>query len=490
MYKKNKDKKLFTSEPNFFIKGEPQFVTLELKKPIEKYLGDRINTFDESVGDFIKDTVLQTLKHLVYVVTDQNIDQNSIKEIKLVFDPPSYTMVIAMIDGTEIVQEDLSGPFVHIKFDSTFSDHAFMWDDAIISWYFLKVFPDLSRSTLDFWYNLQIKEGANQGLMPREIRAGEVVRGVENKNILNQNVNSVSYPPLSSLQINNPFFLSKIELELFQLYNDKDRLEKVYSNLRDYFLWIERNRRKQDPDTNCFYYEFSNLGSGMDTAMRGYGDFNPQLKNYGWVDLYAQQVSLLQDLEKIQKILGLNGEDLSASAYLTKEFVRCYFDGADRLFWDTQFLGSRNFIKTPHTLAQFWILLVNFESENSKYSEEMVNLLTDPRKFGGYPQVPSISRDDPLFQEEGNYWQGGVWPPMNWIIIKGLELSGYFDIAEILKSETIKLLFEIYEKEKTVFEYYSPTLTLGKPSPGKQDGGLPAKGDFYGWGSIIVGLVD
>lgn len=484
-YKKSKEKRLFTSEPNVFIKGKPQFLTLELKKPIEKYLGNRISVYNEPVRNFIKDTALQTLKHLTYVVTDQSINQNSIKDIKLIFDPPNYTVVVYKNDNTSIVQKGLEGPRVHIKFDSTFSDHSFFWDDAVISWYFLKVFPDLSRSTLNFWYKLRVRDGENKGLIPREIRTNNYFLTEGKKEFVGENINPISYVPLNSLQVTNPFFLSKIEIDLYKLYGDKERLKRVLPFFVEYFEWLEKHRKKIDPETNCPYYEFSNLGSGMDNVMRGFGDFNPKLQNFGWVDIAAQQVFLVQDIEWMRKELGLE-EKINVSE-IKDSFVRCYFDASNGLFWDRSY--ELGFVKNPHTLASSWILFIDFGEKNDFYKRKTVELLTDPDKFGGDPAIPSVSRSDPLFREEGDYWRGGVWPPMNWLIIKGLELSEYFDIKEILKSKTVKLLFEVYEKEKTVFEYYSPTLTFGKPSPGKQDG-VPAKSDFYGWGSIIVGLAD
>lgn len=139
---------------------------------------------------------------------------------------------------------------------------------------------------------------------------------------------------------------------------------------------------------------------------------------------------------------------------------------------------TNSYVKKPRTIAPFWVLLVEFnKDERRKYLNGLLTVLRDESEFGGYPPLPSVSRRDELFNSGGNYWQGGVWPPMVWIVIKGLEKNGFRDDAQMLRRQMYRLMSAVFEERETVFEYYTPSLINGKASPGFYNK-VEAKKDF------------
>ena len=50
----------------------------------------------------------------------------------------------------------------------------------------------------------------------------------------------------------------------------------------------------------------------------------------------------------------------------------------------------------------------------------MVKELDNPATFNRKHRIPSLSADNPKYKENGRYWQGGVWPGANYMVITGL----------------------------------------------------------------------
>ncbi|GAA4623640.1 hypothetical protein GCM10023196_020620 [Actinoallomurus vinaceus] len=89
-----------------------------------------------------------------------------------------------------------------------------------------------------------------------------------------------------------------------------------------------------------------------------------------------------------------------------------------------------------------------------EHRRRLVDLLLSPAWCGNpdlaYPLPPSTSPEAPEF-DAARYWRGPQWPPMNLLIIWGLERSGEHDAAERLREAAL------YQLTDGVFaEYYDP----------------------------------
>ena len=61
-------------------------------------------------------------------------------------------------------------------------------------------------------------------------------------------------------------------------------------------------------------------------------------------------------------------------------------------------------------------------------ARRMLETLRDPSRFWGRWVLPTISRDDPAFDDQ-QYWRGSIWPPVNYLVLQGLRRYGFRDLA-------------------------------------------------------------
>ncbi len=86
--------------------------------------------------------------------------------------------------------------------------------------------------------------------------------------------------------------------------------------------------------------------------------------------------------------------------------------------------------------------------------------------------VPSLSHDNPKYRDNGRYWQGGVWPGTNYMVLSGLTKNGYNDLARSIAQNHYNEVLDVYKKTGTFWEYYSPETS---------DPGFMARDEFIGW---------
>jgi hypothetical protein len=112
-----------------------------------------------------------------------------------------------------------------------------------------------------------------------------------------------------------------------------------------------------------------------------------------------------------------------------------------------------------------------------------VGHLQDPESFGRPHRVPSLSADHPEYDPDGGYLLGGVWPPTEYMILRGLDRAGYNDLAHEISREDLDHVVKVYQDTGTLWENYAPE----RPSQGNK-----AKADFVGWSGLapIAGLLE
>jgi len=68
---------------------------------------------------------------------------------------------------------------------------------------------------------------------------------------------------------------------------------------------------------------------------------------------------------------------------------------------------------------------------SARRARRLVGVLRDSARFGGEWMLPTISRDDPAFEDQ-QYWRGSIWPPMNYLVLQGLRRYGFDELASEL----------------------------------------------------------
>lgn len=204
------------------------------------------------------------------------------------------------------------------------------------------------------------------------------------------------------------------EFNLYHKSGNKRRIKEIMPVLQKYMDWIDTTFKQKNglyavPAEACGMY-----GSPRPEAYYPV-DFNALLA------VNAMYMAALGDI--------LNDKDINF------QYKRQYFSLKTRInsmMWDddTAFyhdLNEQEQRLPQKTLAGFFPLLA--EMPNEDRATQLIAHLNDPVTFGTDHPFPSLSADSPDFSQQGDGFHGSVYPPFNFMVIKGLEKYQKWDIA-------------------------------------------------------------
>ncbi len=349
------------------------------------------------------------------------------------------------------IRQPLEGSgFVTPYLDTAYNGNIFMWDSAFMMMfarYGFRFFP--FQETLDNFYAKQHPDG----FICREI-------------MRNGADCFERYDPTST----GPNLLPWSEMMYFKQYGDMDRLHKIFPVLCSYYKWLKLNHTWQ----NGTYWS-SGWGTGMDNMPRVKPEYN-MIYSHGhmtWLDANLQQIftaSILLEmgfyLERWQEIEDFEDE----IKYLTKYVRENMWDEETGFLYDQYADGSLS--KTKGIIA-YWSLYTDVL--NPTQLDRLVKELDNPKTFNRPHRVPSLSADNSKYNEKGRYWQGGVWPGANYMVISGLNEKGFTKKAHEIAENHYKNVFEVYKATGTFYEYYAPE---------GAEAGFMARDEFVGWAGL------
>ncbi|BEG99232.1 MGH1-like glycoside hydrolase domain-containing protein [Bacteroides sedimenti] len=337
--------------------------------------------------------------------------------------------------------------FVSSYLDTAYNGNIFMWDSSfmmLFARYGSRFFP--FQHTLDNFYAKQHPDG----FICREIKA-------DGADCFER------YDPTST----GPNLIPWVELAYFKEYGDTERLNKIFPVLCAYYKWWRLNRTWQ----NGTYWS-SGWGTGMDNMPRVQSKYN-QIWSNGhmvWLDTNLQQLmtaNILLEmgfyLERWQEI-----EDFEDEAKMLKKYIReNLWDEKSGFLYDQYSDGT---LGTTKSIGAYWALYTDVLEKEQM--DRLVGELENPKTFNRKYRVPSISADNPKYKDNGRYWQGGIWPGTNYMVMNGLIGKGYRKLAREIAVNHYSQVFEVYKKTGTFFEYYAPEAC---------EPGFMARKDFVGW---------
>jgi len=363
-------------------------------------------------------------------------------------------------------------PFV----DAAFSSNIFYWDTCFIAAYG-KYHPDVLpiANALDNFYD-RIEPDGHIG---REYTAQ----------------GTPMWPADHPVSVNPPL-LAFAELELQSQRPDLARLRRVYPLLKRHFAHRVAHFRGDD---GLFFGDA--FGSGMDNIPRhpeGWADdgqglplvqLHPELFDYTglsprWnrqgrlVDLSAQMALMAEQLAQIARRTGAE-RDIPAFRRFHGEMARlinthCWHAGMG--FYADLAHGAP--IARRH-IGMFWVLMAGLAPPAR--ARALIAQLVDPRRFGRAMPVASVPADQPGFSPRGDYWQGGVWAPTNYMVLRGLRRYGQHTLARRLARRMHAGVAEVFQRTGTFWENYAPD----RDAAGRLQPGDPARPDFCGWTALV-----
>ncbi len=271
------------------------------------------------------------------------------------------------------------------------------------------------------------------------------------------------YDPTST----GPNVLPWAEWSYFVRFGDRARLAQVFPALLAYTQWLRTYRTWLDGT-----YWSSGWGSGMDNMPRlepGY-HFAYSHGRMRWIDATLQAILAADVLAKMARVLGrensVNG--LRAEAERLRVLVnKQMWDDQSAFYYDQWADGRLN--KVKH-IGAYWALLAGVVP--AERVDRFIAHLDDPAEFNRPHRVPSLAHSHPDYDPHGGYWRGGVWPPTNYMVLKGLRENGFGSLAHLIALNHLQNVVRVYEDTGTVWENYAPE--SARP-------GDPAKEDFVGW---------
>jgi len=352
--------------------------------------------------------------------------------------------------------------------DTVFNGNVFLWDTVMTLQYAKygeRAFP--VRGSLDNFYARQHPDG----FICREVssRNGEECWS--------------RHDPCST----GPDIFAWGEWDLYRLSGDRKRLERVLPALLGYFYWMRAYR--SFPDGSRWY---TGWGGGLDNQPRQGAELLPHgaagldgkdvpVEYYwflpgrmSWIDATSHALLAADTIVKMIKETGAFTEHLpalEAERKLLRTIIHEQMWNEKIGFYVDRFGdGTLSDVKS---IVGFWVLLT--EDVPKERAERMAEHLSNPEEFARPHRVPTLSADNPLYDRDGGYWRGGVWPPTTYMVVRGLQKQGFYDLAGSIALNHIANVTEVYRNTGTVWENYAPE----KAAPGN-----PSKPDMLGWSGL------
>jgi hypothetical protein len=151
--------------------------------------------------------------------------------------------------------------------------------------------------------------------------------------------------------------------------------------------------------------------------------------------------------------------------------------GADLIYHNLRVDGSQAERITP---TSFYPLLAGLAGKDQA-AAMIASHLRNREAFWGQPMIPSVPRNSPYHDGDGDYWRGRIWPPMNYLVWAGLRQYNPAE-ANNLAERSRELFDEEWSRHGDVHENYSAVTGRGEPGTGVYARSSP----LYCWGGLLL----
>ena len=352
-------------------------------------------------------------------------------------------------------QPALTSGFVSNYIDTAFNGELFMWDSVFILMFGRYGSRSFNfQGTLDNFYSHQY----NDGYICREMEQATCKEAF------------TRFDPSAT----GPDVMAWSEWEYYLNFGDTERLARVFPCLMAYHEWMREFHTWRDGT-----YWSSGLGCGMDNLPRLQPGYDVNTHGHMiWVDACLQELLSCRILTEMAKVLGREADTVGLKEereMLLKTVNEKLWDDETAFYYDLWRNDEWNHVKH---LGAYWALLAEAVPEEN--ADRFIAHLTNENEFATPVMLPALSADHPSFSPDGGYWCGGVWAPTNYMVLKGLDVYGRYDLSYKIGRNYLDAVVSVFNDTGTVFENYAPT----PDENGKPRKGNVAASDFVGWTGI------
>lgn len=245
--------------------------------------------------------------------------------------------------------------------------------------------------------------------------------------------------------------LSWAEWSYYEITGDVDRLREAFVPLVKEYEWFLLYQRR----ANGLYWNVG-IADGMDDSPR-----NTLAHHY-----LSTTCCMALSAEILSSMAGLL--DLKDLAKWFRQERRQLKQLVNSSFWDSRHhlyndLGT-NGKPITHTLQAgvckhafiFWPLLSKVATADR--ASHLASHLVDPGSFNRPSGIASLSADSTDFTpaDTGVSWRGGVWPPIQYMVIKGLQRVGNEGLAAYFAEKYYKAFLRAFALEGDIKQALAP----------------------------------
>ncbi|ONI41106.1 hypothetical protein AN640_08215 [Candidatus Epulonipiscium fishelsonii] len=335
--------------------------------------------------------------------------------------------------------------------DAAFNEYIFLWDSA-----FMTLFGRYAdhifcfQNTLNNFYCTQEEDG----FIGREISKASGKPRYHRFDPVSTGCNIFAW----------------VEMIYYKQFKNKERLKNIFPVILAYHRWLKMHRTWKDGS-----YWSCGWACGMDNQLRvSKEEYDYSFHDHRtWTDMCMQQVLSGKMLIQMKDILNIDEDisDIELECKQLTEFInKNLWDNETGFYYDALRNGD---LDKNKSIGAYWAIIAEVASEEQV--EQLVNKLKDKTEFMTQNPIPTMPKSNPHFNEEGQYWRGGVWAPTNYMVLKGIEIYGYNDLAFKIASLHLESVNNVHKKTGTLWENYCPT---------KDERGNPSKPNFIGWSGL------
>jgi hypothetical protein len=252
--------------------------------------------------------------------------------------------------------------------------------------------------------------------------------------------------------------------EINSIAHDKTFLAQAYRSSASFYRYYVGHRDK-DRDGLCEWGGEAVLESVRDGLVAVWDQVGYP-SQFEALDLNTMLVVEARSLASMARELGRKSEADAWEADAAKRsgaINELMWDGVTGFYYNVDRAGhsfthkSRDDLKRQEIIG-FLPLWAGIASKEQ--AAKLVAVLTDSAKFWRKFGIPSLAADDRYYNPKG-YWNGPVWIPWNYLILRGLLNYGYVREARELTERVVAGIAAGLRKDHVFWEFYSPDTAWG-----------------------------
>lgn len=265
---------------------------------------------------------------------------------------------------------------------------------------------------------------------------------------------------------------------------DLTLLTRAYHVLKKSLKWWQENRRTQG---GLFAYGSSQIGHGHFVGTKLAAKDESSMDNSPMYDsaVYDEQTGMM-DMHDIalNSLLVIEAENIGHMAKVFGDDPAPYYEFAGELSGkiDEQLYDEKRQIYANRKLSgefapvsptSFYPLLAGIPDQERR--QQLAQHMFNEEEFYTYAPFPSICATEKSVQD-GSYWRGRMWAPLNFLTHAGLKRMGMDEEAYRLAKRSIEIFEPGWVNENACYENYNTFTGEGR---GKD------ADPYYGWGALI-----